>query len=233
VVRASAVRKAVRLVNHPLRALLYARASTRDKQHPEHQLEELRVVARQRGWTVLDERVERASGARADRLELAELLEVLRLGQADVLAAVELSRIGRSVPHLVELAGQLKDWGAQLVISRQAIETTTPSGRWFFVNMAALAQLERELTQERVLAGVASARARRGGRWGKRLVVPGDKVALAVSLRSQGAPWPKVAEAVGHPVGTVRDAVRRATCGQPAAGVAPEPAQMAGQNRKS
>jgi DNA invertase Pin-like site-specific DNA recombinase len=214
-------------MSRPMRALLYARASTRDKQHPEHQLEELRRIAEQREWTVVREGIELASGAQRDRILLGNFLGELEAGRANVLAAVSLSRISRSLHHLLELSGQLKAWHAELVITRQHIDTTTPAGRFLFHHLGAAAELERDLIAESVAAGVASARRRRGGAWGPVRVVTGGQIALARELRAQGKPWPEVAAAVGHPESTLRDAIR-ATHGEPPGDRPPNPAKEAG-----
>jgi DNA invertase Pin-like site-specific DNA recombinase len=46
-----------------------------------------------------------------------------------------------------------------------AIDTTTAAGKLIFGIFAALAEFEREMIQERTLAGITSARARGRKRW--------------------------------------------------------------------
>src|SRR5207249_9727580 len=70
-----------------------------------------------------------------------------------------LDRLARSTRHLVTLAGELEALGVDLVVLDQAIDTTTAAGRLLFHMLAAIAEFERDLIRDRVLAGLRRARA--------------------------------------------------------------------------
>jgi DNA invertase Pin-like site-specific DNA recombinase len=108
--------------------------------------------------------VEIASGARADRPELAKALELAR--QGDVLVCWRLDRIGRSLRHLIDLADGLNKRGVALKSLTEAIDTNSTAGRFLFNILGALGQMEREIIVERTRAGLvaAASRGRRGGR---------------------------------------------------------------------
>ena len=78
----------------------------------------------------------------------------------------KLDRLGRSLPHLVSVVGDLQARGVEFRSLQESINTTTPGGRLVFHVFAALAQFERELVRERTKAGLDAARlrGRRGGR---------------------------------------------------------------------
>jgi DNA invertase Pin-like site-specific DNA recombinase len=102
---------------------------------------------------------DRASGARDDRPGLKACLDYLKAG--DTLIVWKLDRLGRSLPHLLSIVTDLKTRG----IAFRSL-TTTPHGELLFSLFGALAQYERALTRERVMAGLAAAkrRGRQGGR---------------------------------------------------------------------
>jgi DNA invertase Pin-like site-specific DNA recombinase len=104
---------------------------------------------------------ETASGARADRPTLAQVLDQLRPG--DTLVVWRLDRLGRSLRHLVDTVTGLAERDVGFRSLQEAIDTTTPGGRLVFHVFAALAEFERDLIRERTAAGLAVARAR-GGR---------------------------------------------------------------------
>jgi DNA invertase Pin-like site-specific DNA recombinase len=64
-----------------------------------------------------------------------------------------------SVPHLCEIGAKLKAKGVSLKVLDQAIDTSTPTGRLMFNLLGSIAQFERELTRERMLVGIAKAKA--------------------------------------------------------------------------
>ena len=104
------------------------------------------------------------TSTRDDRPGLLALLDHLRPG--DTLVVWKLDRIGRSVKGLIAFMEDLKDREVGFKSLHDNIDTATAMGQFFFIVMAALAQVERELLVERTQAGLAAARARgrRGGR---------------------------------------------------------------------
>lgn len=127
----------------------YARVSIRDQN-----LELQREVLTKAGCQKVFE--DKVRGARADRPGLTKTLEMLREG--DTLVVWKLDRLGRGVKQLVDLVGELHRQGVQFKSLTDAIDTGTPSGRFFFHVMASLAEMERELTIERTRAGLEVAR---------------------------------------------------------------------------
>ena len=171
----------------------YARVSTLD-QNLDLQIDALT----QAGCYKLFE--DKMSGSRAERPGLAKALEMLREG--DTLVVWKLDRLGRSVKHLVDLVGQLHRQGVHFKSLTDAIDTSTPSGRFFFHVMASLAEMERELTGERTRAGLEVARqlGRKGGRKRK---MTDSKIASARKLLASGVPPRNVAKNLGVSVPTL------------------------------
>jgi DNA invertase Pin-like site-specific DNA recombinase len=171
----------------------YARVSTCD-QNLESQHEALKKAGCDR---IFEDKI---SGSRAERPGLKKLMEMLREG--DTLVVWKLDRLGRSVKHLVDLVGELSGRGVHFRSLTDSIDTSTPSGRFFFHIMASLAQMERELTVERTRAGLETARllGRKGGR--KRQMTD-SKIESAKKLLSSGVPPKDVAKNLGVSVPTL------------------------------
>jgi len=149
-----------------VRVGLYARVSTTD-QTPENQLTILRGFAGARGWTATEFVDHGISGAKDRRPALDALLEAARRRKIDAVICTKLDRLARSTLHLVTLAKELEALGVDLVVLDQAIDTTTPSGRLLFHVLASIAEFERDLIRDRVIAGLRRAKAQ-----GKRLGRP-------------------------------------------------------------
>jgi DNA invertase Pin-like site-specific DNA recombinase len=141
------------------RAAIYARVSTRD-QDPELQLDELRRVAEQRGWTVFEEYVDHGvSGAKAQRPALDQLMADARKGKLDVVAVWRFDRFARSTQHLLVALDEFRELNVDFVSLRESIDTSTHVGKMVFTLIAAVAEMEREMIRERVVAGVRRAQA--------------------------------------------------------------------------
>lgn len=103
-------------------------------------------------------RDEGVSGAAVDRPGLADALAAL--GDGDVFIVWKLDRLGRSLPHLIEVIESLGSIGAGFRSLSESIDTTTASGKLLFHVMGALAEFERSLISERTAAGMAAAKQR-------------------------------------------------------------------------
>lgn len=119
------------------------------------------------------------SGKSTERLGLARALDVARDG--DAIVVWKLDRVGRSLPHVVGLVGDLQKRGVGLKVLTGDIDTTTPTGRLVFGIFATLAEFERDLIHERTMAGLAAARAR-GRAGGRPRVMTKQKVKAAMAL---------------------------------------------------
>ena len=156
----------------------YARVST-PEQDLTPQLDALREAGCERTFS------DKASGAKANRIGLAEALSHARAG--DVLVVWKLDRLGRSLAHLVNTVKELSDRkiGLRVLTGKGAqIDTTTASGRMVFGIFATLAEFERDLIRERTMAGLASARAR-GRKGGRKFALTKAQVRLAQAAMAQ------------------------------------------------
>lgn len=133
---------------------------------------------------------DQASGKRDDRPGLEACLKALRDG--DALVVWKLDRLGRDLAHLVAIVRDLEKRGVGFkVLAGQGaeIDTSTPGGRLIFGIFAALAEFERDLIHERVMAGLSAARAR-GRRGGAPYKMTAAKLRLAQA--AMGNPETKV-----------------------------------------
>lgn len=149
----------------------YARVST-DDQNLDLQRDALKAAGCERICE------DKASGAKADRPGLDEAKKIARKG--DVLVVWRLDRLGRSLPELVRLVGELDAAGIGFESLTEKIDATTAAGRLVFHVFAALAEFERNLIRERTHAGLAAARAR--GRKGGRRGLAAEKQAVIRSM---------------------------------------------------
>ncbi|WP_415393711.1 recombinase family protein [Paracoccus sp. SJTW-4] len=173
------------------RAALYARVSTAD-QHTDGQITRLREVAARAGWTIAAEHVEVISGAAKTRPEFDRMMASVRRRKVDVIAAVDLTRLGRTTIGLMHLLDDLRVAGCDLYVDREALDTTTAAGRMMFTFIAAIAAFERELLIERTKDGMAAARAR-GSQIGR--APAGEGIIAAIrSLRAQGMGMDRIAK---------------------------------------
>jgi DNA invertase Pin-like site-specific DNA recombinase len=126
---------------------------------------------------------DKASGSKDDRIGLAKALEYVKEG--DVLVVWKLDRLGRSLPHLIEIISQLKSKGVGFRSLTEGMDTSSASGELLFHVFGALAQFERSLIQERVNAGLAAAR-KRGRIGGRPRAIPQEKMDTILEALNNG-----------------------------------------------
>lgn len=187
-----------------MRAVFYARVSTRNGQDPTLQLHDLREYCQRRGWEIAGEYIDLGvSGSKETRPELNQLMTAAKQRKFDAVLVWKLDRFGRSLRHLVNSLAEFEALGIAFVSLHESLDLTTPGGRLQFQIIAAMAEFERALIQERVRGGLAHAR-RKGKRLGRpRRVWSGKLVKQITGLRSTGRSWQAVARETGIAVGTL------------------------------
>jgi DNA invertase Pin-like site-specific DNA recombinase len=203
-----------------IRAAAYVRVSTGSKtkqadaatyvQNPEVQEEPLRDLITQRGWTLHRVYSDRASGAKERRLGLDALMADARRGLFDVVIVWRFDRFARSVKQLVLGLEEFRALGIDFVSHQEALDSSTPLGKAMFTIIGAMAELERNIIRERVLAGLEHAR-RNGTKSGlpvgrPKAVFDRDEV---VRLRNSGGlSWREIARKLRVGGATVRRAYK-------------------------
>ncbi|UEP23088.1 recombinase family protein [Burkholderia ambifaria] len=119
------------------------------------------------------------SGAKFDRPGLDAAIEAATPG--GTLVVWRLDRLGRSLSHLIGLVTMFNAREVQLVSLTESLDTRSPTGRFTFHMIAALAEFERSLISERTRAGMASARSR-GSRIGRPRTLDAQQCARLLEL---------------------------------------------------
>lgn len=144
-----------------MKAALYARVSTADKdQNPEVQLEKLRDYCKEQGLEIYKEYIDKASAADlVNRKEWSALMKAAAARRIRVLLVWRIDRAFRSVVHAANTLETLRGYGVGFhSLMEPVIDTTTAMGEFVFNILVAVSQLERQITSQRVQAGVDHAK---------------------------------------------------------------------------
>ena len=155
----------VRMTDKPVVAG-YARVST-DSQSADPQITALKEYASRCGWTMHIYKDHAVSGLRDRRPALDAMLTDCRQRKVKKVIVWRIDRLGRSLTHLLSVCDDLRQLGVDLISLSETIDTSTPSGRLFYGQIALFANFERELLAERVRLGIAQAR-REGKQLGRK-----------------------------------------------------------------
>jgi DNA invertase Pin-like site-specific DNA recombinase len=181
---------------------IYARVST-DKQKVDMQLGELRQFAARSGWTIYKEYIDQSfTGANTNRPAFLDMMEAARKRKFNVLLVWKLDRLSRSLKDLINTLDELGSCGIDFVSYDNNLDTSTPTGKLVFQIVGAVAEFEKDIIRERVIAGLANARLK-----GKRLGRPPKAAALyeqARIMRSEGLSFRKIGKQLGVDEGTIR-----------------------------
>ena len=114
--------------------------------------------------------IDRMSGKNTNRPELQKMMEYVRKG--DTVIVESISRFARNTRDLLELVEQLSAKGVEFVSKKEAIDTTTPTGKFMLTVFGAVAELEREYILQRQREGIAIAREQGKYKGRKPIVAP-------------------------------------------------------------
>lgn len=133
--------------------VFYARVST-DEQNEARQLEASQQNQCERLF------LDKASGKSQERKALKEMLAFVR--QGDTVYVSEIARLARNTTDLLSIVNQLEEKGVAFVSLKEAIDTTTPQGKFMLTVFGAMAELERAYILQRQAEGIAEAKKIKG-----------------------------------------------------------------------
>ena len=185
---------------------IYARVST-DKQKVDMQLNELRQFVARSGWNIYEEYIDQNfSGGNTKRPAFTAMMDAARKRKFDLLLVWKLDRLSRSLKDLIVTLDELGSCGIDFVSYDNNLDTSTPTGKLVFQIVGAVAEFEKEIIRERVVAGLATARNK-----GKRLVRPPVSRYVydqALKMRSDGLSYRNIGKVLGIDEGTIRKRVK-------------------------
>ena len=190
---------------------IYARCST-DRQKVENQLQVLREVAGKNDWEIVTEYVDEGiSGAkgRDARPQFDALIKDAVRRKFDLVMCWDISRLGRSLQHLVEFLSDIQSKNVDLYIHNSGLDTTTSTGRMMFQMVSVFSEFERNIISERVRAGLERAK-KDGKKLGRRTNVNEGTSAAVRLLRENGMSIKKIARELTIGVGSVYNCLDRA-----------------------
>ena len=184
--------------------VIYGRVST-NNQSVSNQLHDLKEVCERNGWTIVDEYIDEGiSGThgRDKRPEFDRLLKDVNRKRFDGILVWDISRLGRSLQHLVSFLNDVISKDIDLYIHKQGIDTSTSTGKMMFGFISVMSEYERTLIVERVKSGLETAK-RKGKKLGRPTNVNDDTRNVVVELRKSGMSLNKICKTVGIGSGTV------------------------------
>ena len=192
-----------------MRAAIYLRISTAE-QTTDNQERELRAAAARMGHDVVEVYRDHAvsgSKGRDKRPGFDNLHSDATCRRFDLVMAWSVDRLGRSLQDLVGFLEHLRETGVELFLHQQGLDTTTSSGRAMFGMLSVFAEFERSIIRERVLSGMARAKAKgtkSGKAIGRPAIAPPTRNAIRDAYRAGGVSLRAVARKHNVGVETVR-----------------------------
>lgn len=199
---------------------IYARVS-REEQHTDNQLPELRAYAEREGWQVV-EYVEHASGKEGGkRPVLSRLLSDALLKKFGAVVVWKIDRFGRSIKDFIANVQSLDAAGIRFICPFQGIDTDqrSPFSKMLMHILAIFAEFERDLIVDRVNAGLREYRRQyAAGKVGRGLVRESRSKLnrpcgrpkkifdrhVVTEMRGQGMSWRAIEKALGVKQSTIR-----------------------------
>jgi DNA invertase Pin-like site-specific DNA recombinase len=134
------------------------------------------------------------SGTKTDRPELNQCLKAMNMN--DVLVVWKLDRLGRSLQHLIQVVNTLEAEHKGFQSLTENIDTTSPTGKLIFHIFGSLAEFERGLIRQRVMAGLDASR-KMGTKFGRPEALTAKDKEMAITMFNGGATKGSIAKHFG------------------------------------
>ena len=185
------------------RVVIYARVST-NEQNCDRQVAELEQVVKNNNWELVDTYIDKGySRTTTTRPELDRMMKDAFVRKFEMVITLELSRLGSSLKHMIEIVDKFKEKKIQLFIVNQQIDTSSATGYMFFSIMTSIANYERELISERVRSGLENAK-RKGIVLGRKTNLTPEIEEKIIQLKKEGVGYNTLAKRLSVSVKTIR-----------------------------
>ncbi len=178
--------------------VIYSRVSTKD-QNCANQIQFLQKIVDQNGWNLVDSYVDvgiSGSKDRESRKEFDRLNKDMVRRKFNRILVWDISRLGRSLQHLVEFLNELNSIGCNLYIHQSGLDTSTPNGKMMFQMIGVFSEFEREMISERVKLGLERVKSK-GKKLGRPKKVDLNMVIEMTKLRDIGWSQQKISDHFG------------------------------------
>jgi len=186
------------------KVVIYTRVST-NKQTIENQLKVLEKVIEKHDWELQgiykDEGISGSKG-RDERKGFNLLYTDMMKRQFDRILVWDVSRIGRSLQHLITFLEDVRETGTHLYIHQSGLDTSTISGRMMFQLIGVFSEFEREMISERVKIGLERVK-KSGVKLGRKTVINHELVTKVNEYRDKGLSMKKISYEMGVSVGVI------------------------------
>ena len=190
------------------RVVIYARVST-NEQNCDRQVAELEQVVKNNNWELVDTYIDKGySRTTTTRPELDRMMKDAFVRKFEMVITLELSRLGSSLKHMIEIVDKFKEKKIQLFIVNQQIDTSSATGYMFFSIMTSIANYERELISERVRSGLENAK-RKGIVLGRKTNLTPEVEEQIIQLKKEGVGYNTLAKRLSVSVKTIRGVLKK------------------------
>ena len=177
---------------------IYGRVSTLG-QTSENQTLILNEITNRNGWDLIDTYIDdgiSGSKGRDKRPEFDRMCKDMIRRKFNRILVWDISRLGRSLQHLVEFLNDVQSVDCNLYIHQSGLDTSTPSGRMMFQMVGVFSEFERSMISERVKLGLQRV-VSKGGTLGRRKTVTDNMKSHIMELRKEGLSFSQISTSVG------------------------------------
>jgi DNA invertase Pin-like site-specific DNA recombinase len=167
---------------------LYARISTNNlNQNVDRQLHEVRDFCKKMQYEIVEEYVDEGyARTTRNRPALDKLIKDARQRKFRLVVSDELSRFAGTPALLMNLLEELKLWNVHLVSVKEGIDTSNAMGELVATLLSAISKMELYNISHRVKSGIANAKRKNGGIWGRRTNLTPETYKTILQKRDEG-----------------------------------------------
>lgn len=180
------------------KVVIYSRVSTKD-QNCENQIRLLKEIVERNNWNLVDLYVDvgiSGSKGRESRKEFDRLNKDMIRRKFNRILVWDISRLGRSLQHLVEFLNEVNSIGCNLYIHQSGLDTSTPNGKMMFQMIGVFSEFEREMISERVKLGLERVKSK-GKKLGRPQLINSSMIDEMKNLKNIGWSYGKISKQFG------------------------------------